>query len=125
MLDLVKWKIYNNSTELTSIQNQIKNKQKKNLKWTRDISDLVILIYGFSETNSFNNGEIDIKEISNFIGEVFGVEIKDCSNIFRQIRKRKIKERTDFLDEMKLKITQRMDNADNGIYACRKERKKK
>lgn len=92
----------------------------KYLKWTRDISDLVLLIYGLVETDSVDDGQIDLKEISNRIGQIFGLEIKDCSNIFRQIRKRKIKERTAFLDEMKMRLIKRMDNADNGIFSHRK-----
>lgn len=116
-LQILKWKIQNKETNL-----QI-NSKPNTLKWTRDISDLVLLIYGAVDTSIFNNGQVDIKEVANFVGAMLGIEIKDYSNIFRQIRKRKIKERTAFLDEMRIKLIQRMDDADNGIYKCSKKRK--
>lgn len=102
-----------------------KNKNASPPKWTRDISDLVLLIYGCATTDCFNHGKIDIKEITIYFSEIFGIEIKDSANIFRQIRKLKLKERTAFFDEMKAKVIERMDNADNGIYTYRKGQRKR
>lgn len=119
-LNLIKWQMSYEPKILFSD----KKKPITSLKWARDISDLVLLIYGLADMSSFNNGEVNIKEISDCIGKIFGIEIKDCSNIFRQIRKRKIKDRTAFLDEMKERILLRMDNADNGIYTYSKGRRK-
>ena len=56
--------------------------------------------------------------------EIFDFEIKDCYNIFREIRKRKTN-RTAFLSELIEKLTERMDNADNKIYVNKKRRNKK
>lgn len=123
LLKLIEWHIHcNQSQAILSVP--VKEKIALPLTWTRDISDLVLLIYGCADTGSFNNGQVNIKEIGSVIGEMFGIEIKDISNIFRQIRKRKIKERTAFIDEMRERILQRMDDADNGIYTYKKGHRK-
>lgn len=118
---IIEWEICSPSS---SCADTVNKPWKKILQWTRDISDLALLIYGCAETDCFNMGQVSIKEIAAFMSEVFDVEIKDISNFFREIRKRKIKERTAFFDEMKEKVIRRMDNADNGIYTYRKGRKK-
>lgn len=122
-LQLIQWGIQNASGY--NSQSDKKHRNASPPKWTRDISDLVLIIYGCAATDCFDYGTVDIKEIAIYFSKIFGVEIKDSANIFRQIRKRKIKDRTAFFDEMKAKVIERMDNADNGVYTYRKGQRKK
>ena len=90
------------------------------LYWSGSKSDLVELAYGILETKRFNDGDIDIQEAVRHLSEIFSIPVQDCYDVFRAIRRR-TDSRTLFLDEMKVKLNQRMDNMDNGIF--KKKRK--
>ncbi|MDH6309429.1 hypothetical protein M2451_002685 [Dysgonomonas sp. PFB1-18] len=88
------------------------------LYWSGSKSDLVELAYGILETKRFNDGDIDIQEAVRHLSEIFSIPIQDCYDVFRAIRRR-TDSRTLYLDEMKARLNQRMDDMDNGIFKKR------
>lgn len=67
------------------------------LNWTGSKVELVELIYALHQQKLFNSGNTDIKEIANYVGKMFNIEIEE--NIYRSysdIKNRK-SNRTKFL----------------------------
>lgn len=119
-LQLLQWKMQNAS----GYNSQSTGRYKKTilLRWTADICDLVEIVYSWVEAKCINYGDIEVKVLCERLCEIFDFEVKDCHNAFREIRKRKTN-RTAFLNELIEKLTERMDNADNGKYRYKKRRK--
>ena len=79
---------------------------------TGKVVDLVELLYAFDTCNCINNGEIGVEELSDRLSKVFGVEIKNCYNVYMNMKHRKDESRTYFLDELKEKLNRRMVESD-------------
>lgn len=90
------------------------------LYWSGSKSDLVELAYGILETKRFNEGDIDIQEAVEHLSRMLSFPVTDCYDTFRAIRRR-TDSRTLFLDEMKARLNQRMDDMDNGIFKKRRK----
>ena len=97
------------------------NSSTKRFFWTGKPTEFVEWAYGMLETNRINDGDLEIEEFVEDLALIFSIEIKDCYNTFRAIRRR-TGSRTAFLDEMIEKLEKRMDDMDNGIF--KKKRKK-
>jgi hypothetical protein len=82
------------------------------LKWTGSIVEWVELIYALYSVRRINNGEISLKDLFQTMGEVFGVEVKEFSNYFMNIKNRTDGRRTKFLDKLKETLLKRMEDAD-------------
>lgn len=80
--------------------------------WTGKIVDLVELLYALDTCNCINDGEIGVEELADVFSEVFGVEIKNCYNVYMNIKFRKSEGRTYFLDELREKLNKRMVESD-------------
>lgn len=78
------------------------------LRWTGNAIDLVELIYGIYEMGCINNGEMPLKQLAPLLYRIFGVEAKDCYRFYIDIKRRKNKSRTYFLDRMQEKLNERM-----------------
>ena len=89
-----------------------KNIEKK-LQWTGAKVSLIELIYSLQTTGVINNGTADIKLLTNFFERTFQVDLGNVYNVFQEMRIRK-KNRTSFLDQLKERLIQRMDEADEG-----------
>lgn len=114
---LIQWKIQ------TEEQSFIKKEfTRKDLEWTGTVADLVELAYATLETKKINYGDLDINVLIEKLCNIFSFEVKDCYDTFRAIRRR-VGSRTLFLDEMKEKLNERMDDMDNGIFKKKKVRK--
>ena len=87
-------------------------KPAKKLRWTGKTTDLVELLYALDTCDSINNGEIGVEELSDRLSEVFGVEIKNCYNVYMNMKHRKDESRTYFLDELKERLNRRMVESD-------------
>lgn len=85
---------------------------KKSIHWTGKVVDLVELLYALDTCNCINNGEIGVEELSDRLSEMFGVEIKNCYNVYMNMKYRKDESRTYFLDELKEKLNRRMVEID-------------
>lgn len=104
---------HNQLPPLSSIPS--KDEKQKNMpadapsmRWTGKASDLVELIYGVSEMGCINDGEVSLKEIADYFYKVLGVQAKGCYNIYSDIKMRKNKSRTYFLDRAAEKVNKRM-----------------
>ena len=83
-------------------------KPAKKLRWTGKATDLVELLYALDTCDCINNGEIGVEELADALSEIFGVEIKNCYNVYMNIKRRKDDSRTYFLDELREKLNKRM-----------------
>lgn len=77
-------------------------------KWTSTISNFVELSYGLIEDKSINHGNIQIEKFVQELGKFFGLEIKNSSRIFTNIKQRKSRSRTTFLDTLSETLNRRM-----------------
>ena len=87
-------------------------KSAKKFHWTGKVIDLVELLYAFDTCDCINNGEIGVEELADVISEIFGVEIKNCYNVYMNMKNRKDDSRTYFLDELREKLNRRMVESD-------------
>ncbi|SCQ18186.1 RteC protein [Tannerella forsythia] len=87
-------------------------KPAKKLRWTGKATDLVELLYALDTCDCINNGEIGVEELADVISEIFGVEIKNCYNVYMNMKRRKDGSRTYFLDELREKLNKRMVESD-------------
>ena len=82
------------------------------IKWTKSKTDLVELAYATIANETFNNGDIDIKELLTFLADAFEVPLGNFYDTYVQIRRRK-GSRTVFLDELIKKFQAKMENSDS------------
>lgn len=75
-------------------------KSSVNLRWTDKKVALVELIYALFCSNSLNDGDAEIREITEAFENLFSVDLGDVYHAFSEIRDRKI-EPTKFLDLLK------------------------
>lgn len=85
---------------------------KRSIHWTGKVVDLVELLYALDTCNCINNGEIGVEELTDIFSEIFGVEIKNCYNVYMNMKRRKDDSRTYFLDELREKLNKRMVDSD-------------
>ncbi|MET3981790.1 hypothetical protein ABIB62_004406 [Mucilaginibacter sp. UYP25] len=78
------------------------------LTWTFNKTDLVELIYALVALGVFNNGNSEIKSVVSFFQTVFHVDLGAYYHKYTDITRRK-KERTAFLDKLKLALLRRID----------------
>ena len=87
-------------------------KSAKKFHWTVKVTDLVELLYALDTCNCINNGEIGVEELADALSEIFGAEIKNCYNVYMNMKRRKHDSRTYFLDELREKLNKRMVESD-------------
>ena len=81
---------------------------RKQVNWTGSKVSLVELLYALQSTGSCNNGEIDLKHLANHFEHFFNIDLSNYYRIFQELRIRKMN-RTTFLDQLKVRLIQRMD----------------
>ena len=81
------------------------------IHWTGPKVALVELLYALQSAGSFNNGTVDLKELANHFQSYFNVDLGNYYRMFQDMRIRKIN-RTTFLDLLKGRLIQRMDETD-------------
>ena len=87
-------------------------KPPQTLHWTGKATDLVELLYALDTCDCINDGEIGVEELADALSEIFGVEIKNCYNVYMNMKRRKDDSRTYFLDELREKLNKRMVESD-------------
>lgn len=80
--------------------------------WTADVVNIVELIYAFDTKKCVDNGSGTLEGLTAYIGYFFGISIKDSSNSYVYMKKRKGDSRTYFLDELSRLLNERMDRED-------------
>lgn len=76
--------------------------------WTGKIIELVELVYALDTCKCVDNGKVNIEVLAEYMGYVFGIDIKHCFNAYMDIKKRKGDSRAYFLDELSKKLNERM-----------------
>ena len=87
-------------------------KPTEKLRWTGKATDLVELLYALDTCDCINDGEIGIEELADAFSEIFGIEIKNCYNVYMNMKRRKDDSRTYFLDELREELNKRMVESD-------------
>ncbi|MBK5719534.1 RteC domain-containing protein [Dysgonomonas sp. Marseille-P4677] len=85
---------------------------KIRITWTGKKAELVEQIYAWIEAASFNNGNVTIKDLVDYIEIVFNIDLGDYYHIFIEIRERKGDSRTTYLDKLIKLLNDRMNQAD-------------
>lgn len=100
--------------ESYSIQSNTKDRNipRVKLTWTGKKAELVELIYGWEGIGCFNNGNVNIKELTEYIEFVFNINLGDYYHAFLEMRDRK-GSRTIFLDKLIKFLNDRMIEADS------------
>lgn len=83
--------------------------QQSSLNWTGTKSALIELIYALQSVDAVNHGKADIKQIAGSFENLFNVSLGNYYRQFQEIRLRK-GGKTNFLDDMKEKLVQRLDD---------------
>lgn len=81
------------------------------LKWTASKVSLIELLYALQSAGSFNNGSIDLKNLASSFENLFEIDLGNLYRVFQEIRIRK-QSRTAFLDQLKIQLIKRMNDAD-------------
>lgn len=78
------------------------------LEWTGSKTGLVELIYGLAQSEVFNHGKTDYKEIAQYFERVFNISLGNIYKTFEKIRMRECGPTT-FLDNVKVKLVDYTD----------------
>ncbi len=81
------------------------------LFWTENKVSLIELIYALHSSGAINKGKFDIKHLSTIFEKIFHIELGNIYRSFTEIRIRK-KERTKFLDYLRDRLLNKMDEDD-------------
>ena len=108
------------STELEILERGLRKKTflishrqtRQSIHWTGKATDLVELLYALDTCDCINDGEIGVEELADAFSEIFGIEIKNCYNVYMNMKRRKDDSRTYFLDELREKLNKRMVESD-------------
>ena len=81
------------------------------LDWTESKTALIELAYALHASKAINNGNMDIKRIISTLEQTFNLDLGNFYRTFQNIRIRQ-GSRTAFIDDLKLTLIQKMDEAD-------------
>ena len=84
---------------------------KVKITWTGKKVELIEQIYGWIEAESFNNGNVNMKDLVEYIENVFNIDLGNFYHVFIEMRER-TGSRTIFLDKLIKLLNKRMDDAD-------------
>lgn len=84
---------------------------KRLLKWSESKTSLVELIYALHSVGALNNGQTDLKTITEVLQTTFQIELGDHYKIYHDLKARKI-HRTKFLNNLIETLNKRMEADD-------------
>lgn len=102
------------------ITEQNEEEEMTQIIWTGKIIHLMEFIYGADTLDNFNNGQVTIKEVSAYFSKVLGIEIKDPSGCYVNMRERIKESRTCYIDSMRNALLERMEKDDEKAYRRKK-----
>ncbi len=82
------------------------------LTWTGKKSELVEQIYAWEGVGCFNNGNVSLKDLTEYIENAFNINLGDYYHTFLEMRNKKGR-RTAFLDKLIKHLDDRMVEADS------------
>jgi hypothetical protein len=111
--DLIKSYIESEITKIehNSDQPHPTNLHSKKQKWTGSKVELIEIIYALHTEGVFNNGKSSLKEVVSYLESAFDIDLGQFHRVFLEIRNRKT-EKTKFINTLKNKLINRMDEAD-------------
>lgn len=81
--------------------------KKTKLKWTLPKTNMVEMVYAYHAVGAFNNGNVEIKDIAEYLEEVHDVNLGDYYGTFSEIKGRKMS-LTIFIDFMKEELEKKI-----------------
>ena len=84
--------------------------------WTDDAIHLIELLYACHELKLFNDGEITLKQVVEYVCGALGVDVKNASSYYARMRRRKGDDRTYFIDRLREALLRKMDTDDEKQY---------
>ena len=114
--DLVQVYLENKLIEINnkSVKEKSQHNHNAKLTWTAPKVALIELLYALQSEKVFNNGSTDLREIAEYLENIFNVDLGQYRRTFLEIRVRKT-ERTKFLNTLKETLEKRMNNSDEPI----------
>lgn len=95
----------------TQVENNLQKCLKYPFRFTGKKVFLIELGYSLVSSGDINNGNVEIKEMMNFLGTVFQVELGDYYAAYIAMKERK-KDRTAYLSRLQESLVKRMDEDD-------------
>lgn len=92
-------------------EHEVEDFSEFELYWTDSKVALIEMIYGLHSTKAINHGNVDIKLLVKVFEKLLHIDLGDIYHAFAEIRSRK-KDRTKFIDYLKNRLLDRMDDAD-------------
>lgn len=86
------------------------------IRWTDDIIHLIEILYACHELKLFNNGDVTLKQVVEYVCGVLGVEVKNASSYYARMRRRKGDDRTYFIDRLREVLLRKMYTDDEKQY---------
>lgn len=98
---------------LDAINNQdfyknFKNPTENNLTWTATKTDLIELAYALKYSGAINGGNIQVKEITESLENIFDIELGNFYKTYTEIKSR-AKDRSKFLDKLSENLISRIE----------------
>jgi hypothetical protein len=79
------------------------------LRWTGHKSCLIELIYALQVAGVFNKSKSDIRAIALYFQKAFNIDLGNYYRTLKDIQIRKGGSKTHFLDELKYKLSEKLD----------------
>lgn len=86
----------------------------------RTLEAISVLTESDALLKNFNDGKVTIKEVAAHFGKMLGIEIKDPSGCYVNMRERVQESRTTYIDSMRDALLERMDKDDEKLYRRKK-----
>ena len=96
----------------TQVEDNLQKCLKYPFRFTGKKVFLIELGYSLVSSGDINNGNVEIKEMMNFLGTVFQVELGDYCAAYIAMKERK-KDRTAYLSRLQDSLVKRMDEDDS------------
>ncbi|WP_418821855.1 RteC domain-containing protein [Parabacteroides johnsonii] len=96
----------------TQVEDNLQKCLKYPFRFTGKKVFLIELGYSLVSSGDINNGNVEIKEMMNFLGTVFQVELGDYYAAYIAMKERK-KDRTAYLSRLQENLVKRMDEDDS------------
>lgn len=88
------------------------NSNADNFIWTASKTDLVELIYALKVSGAINGGDTQIKELTEFFGQLFHVDLGNYYKTYGEIKNRQ-NHQTKFLSKLILNLEHKLEMDDN------------
>lgn len=89
---------------------------ERKIVWTGKIIHFVEWIYGPDSLKHFNDGNVTIRELVEYLGKALGIEVKSPGGCYVDMRDRLDESRTTYIDSMREALSARMEKDDEKKY---------